>query len=151
MVKKTKIRVFILLLVMVLGGVLLWFSFRQVKVIAVHQDGTYSDILVENYPLTDEGKIKWWLENKDFLKVKYNIPRPDEDGRYHVILWGFGEGYKEDDGYDSLCFDDVKPPKNCVDKDSLLIISRDKYKVTEFNGDGGIYVLQDNGLIVKRR
>ena len=121
------------------------------KIISVHQMKYYSIVLVEDYPFTDKGKINWWQKNKSMLKAKYDIPQPEADGSYNVILWDFDEGYKEDDGYDRLCFDDMKPPKNCVDKNALMTVSRDKYNVTDFTLDDGVYVLQDNGLIVKRK
>lgn len=111
----------------------------------------YSIVLVENYPITDMGKIDWWLKNKAMLKAKYDTPQPETDGSYNVILWDFDEGYKEEGKYDRLCFDDMEPPKNCVDKNSLIIISYNKYKVTKFTVDDGVYVLQDNGLIVKSK
>ncbi len=121
------------------------------KIISVHQMKYYSIVLVEDYPFTDKGKINWWQKNKSMLKAKYDIPQPEAGGSYNVILWDFDEGYKEDDGYDRLCFDDMKPPKNCVDKNALMTVSRDKYNVTDFTLDDGVYVLQDNGLIVKRK
>lgn len=142
-------RKFFLLVSMIVGGYLLWLWYRPVKVVAVHQDGNYSDVLVKEYPFTDAGKIKWWLKNKAMLKQKYNIPRPGEDGRYHVMLWGFGDGYKEGDGYDSLCFEDMPPPVNCIDKNKLIMIGHNENSATKFTVSGGIYVLQDNGGVVK--
>lgn len=150
MLKQTKKKAFTLLLMMI-AGYLLWLWCRPMKIIAVHQMKYYSIVLVEDYPFTDKGKIDWWQKNKSMLKARYSTPQPEDDGSYNVILWDFADGYKEGDGYNSLCFDDMQPPKNCVDKNSLMIISRDKYNVTEFNGDDGIYVLQDNGDTVKRK
>jgi len=147
MLKRTKK----IILLMVISGCLLWLGFRPMKIISVHQMKYYSIVLVEDYPFTDKGKINWWQKNKSMLKAKYDIPQPEADGSYNVILWDFDEGYKEDDGYDRLCFDDMKPPKNCVDKNALMTVSRDKYNVTDFTLDDGVYVLQDNGLIVKRK
>lgn len=133
------------------AGTTLWLWCRTMKIVAVHQMKYYSIVLVEDYPFTDKGKIEWWLKNKSMMKTKYATHQPEADGSYNVILWDFDEGYKEDDGYDSLCFDDMKPPLNCVDKNALMTISRDKYSVTDFTVDDGVYVLQDNGLIIKRK
>lgn len=36
-----------MVIMMVLVSFLLWLSFRSVKIIAVHQDGNYSDVLVK--------------------------------------------------------------------------------------------------------
>ncbi|PLR32558.1 hypothetical protein CYR55_18400 [Chimaeribacter californicus] len=32
---------------------------QPVKIIAVHRSGTFTDIIAENFPVTDKGKIKW--------------------------------------------------------------------------------------------
>ncbi|NKG31075.1 MULTISPECIES: DUF943 family protein [Erwinia] len=151
MLNNSKKRKFMVLIIMIIGGYILWLWCRPVRIIAVHQSGSYSIVLVKNYPFTDAGKMEWWLKNKEMVKETYNIPKLDKQGRYHVILWDFDDGYKELDKYDRLCFEDMKPPVNCVDKNSLMIISRDKYNVTKFIGDDGVYILQDNGLIVKRK
>ena len=150
-VKIDKKRVCYILMLMVFFGVLLWECYQPIKIIAVHQSGSYSIVLVKNYPFTDAGKMEWWLKNKGMVKETYNIPKIDKQGRYHVTLWDFDEGYKELDKYDRLCFEDMKPPKNCVDKNAMMTVSRDKYNVTDFTLDDGVYILQDNGLIVKRK
>lgn len=151
MLNSPKKRKFILLVAMALGGFLLFFLCRPMNIIAVHQMKYYTIILVKNYPITDIGKMEWWIKNKNEVQAKYNILRPEKDGSYNVILWDFGEGYKEEGKYDRLCFDDMNSPKNCVDKKSLVIISYNKDKETKFTVDDGIYVLQENGLIVKRK
>ncbi|BCQ33959.1 hypothetical protein ERHA53_13020 [Erwinia rhapontici] len=151
MLKSYKKRKFMVLIIMIIGGYILWLWCRPVKIIAVHQSDSYSIVLIKNYPFTDAGKMEWWLKNKEMVKETYNIPKLDKQGRYHVILWDFDDGYKELGKYDRLCFEDMKPPVNCVDKNSLMIISRDKYNVTKFIGVDGVYILQDNGLIVKRK
>lgn len=66
--------------------VLAWINLRPVEMVAVHQDDNFTDILVHNFPLTDKGKIGWWLEHADALKEKYAIPRPDEYGLYSIIF-----------------------------------------------------------------
>lgn len=126
---------------------LLWLWCRPVEVITVHQRGNKSAILVKHYPLTDKGEIEWWLKKKKFFK-KYNIPRLDESGIYNVVFWDFGEGFKEEDQYDHLFFDDMKPPNNCIDKNKLMIISHSKDNVTQFIAGNEYYILQDDGVIV---
>ncbi|MTD39413.1 DUF943 family protein, partial [Erwinia sp. CPCC 100877] len=48
----------------------IWLCLRPVEIVAVHQESNYSDVLVRNFPLTNKGKINWWLKNKDMLKEK---------------------------------------------------------------------------------
>lgn len=151
MLTKNKKTVFIMMLVMVLFFCLFWLLFRSMKIIAVHQMKYYSIVLVESYPFTDKGKIDWWLKNKSMLKTQYATPQPEADGSYNVILWDFDEGYKELDKYDRLCFDDMKPPKNCVDKNALMIIRHSKDNVTQFTVGNEYYILQDDGVSVRIR
>lgn len=47
-----------------------WKISRLVETVAVHQDRRYSFILVRNFPITDQGKITWWEDNK--IKLKEN-------------------------------------------------------------------------------
>ncbi|NIG79470.1 DUF943 family protein [Klebsiella sp. Ap-873] len=133
----------------VLAGYLLWQSLRPVEIVAVHHDGNYSDVLVKNFPFTKKGKINWWLENKDMLKARYDIPRPASYGGYTIIFWLFGEGYKEEGKYDRLCFDDMKTKVSCIDKDSVFRISNSKNRGLTFTFDDGIYRLEENGSIKK--
>jgi len=127
----------------------LWLSMRPVEIVAIHQENNYSDILVNNFPFTDKGKIDWWLKNKDMFKEKYGIPKPDSDGYFTVSFWGFGDGYVETDGYDRLCFSDMEPPLNCINKNSLMFVKNGKNTGMSFWVDGGIYRVKENGKMVK--
>ncbi|RRZ90863.1 DUF943 family protein [Erwinia sp. 198] len=140
-----------LLIGCILLGYLLWLSLRPVEIIAIHLRHNYSDILVNNFPLTERGKIHWWLTNKKKIRDMYNIPKPAEDGFFTVIFWGFGDGYKETDGYDRLCFDDMKAVKNCIDKNSLMMVVYSKNTGLYFRMDSGKYYVKENGEIVKRK
>ncbi|PIJ43727.1 DUF943 family protein [Tatumella sp. OPLPL6] len=124
---------------------------RPVEIIAVHNDYDFHSVLVKNFPFSDKNKIKWWINNQYFLKQQYGIPRPDKEGSFTIIFWNFGEGYKETDGYDRLCFNDVDLPKNCIDKDSLLFVKKEKYTGLEFWGDNGIYRIKENGKYEMRK
>lgn len=124
---------------------------RPVEIIAVHNDHGFHSVLVKNFPFSDKNQIKWWINNQYFLKQQYGIPRPDKEGSFTIIFWNFGEGYKETDGYDRLCFNDVVLPKNCIDKDSLLFVKKEKYTGLEFWGDNGIYRIKENGKYEMRK
>lgn len=124
---------------------------RPVEIIAVHNDHGFHSVLVKNFPFSDKNKIKWWINNQYFLKQQYGIPRPGREGAFTIIFWNFGEGYKETDGYDRLCFNDVDLPKNCIDKDSLLFVKKEKYTGLEFWGDNGIYRIKENGKYEMRK
>ncbi|MGV3346993.1 DUF943 family protein [Enterobacteriaceae bacterium LUAb1] len=147
---KSKKTLYLLLLVAAgISGYCLWLSLRPVSIVAVHQDGNSSDVLVRNFPFTDKGKINWWLKNKNMLKEKYNIPQPEKEGNFTVIFWLFGDGYKETDGYDRLCFDDMSPPLNCIDKNRVFSANHSRNRGISFNTSSGIYRMKENGQIVK--
>ncbi|MGV3347054.1 DUF943 family protein [Enterobacteriaceae bacterium LUAb1] len=147
--KNKKTIAFITLAGCVLGGYWLWLSLRPVEIVAVHDNGNHSYVLVRNFPPTDKGKINWWLENKSILKEKYDTPKPSSSGSFTIIFWLFGEGYKETDGYDRLCFDDMPPPLNCIDKEAVFSVSNSNNLGVLFTTYDGKYQLQKNGDIVK--
>ncbi|WP_016583151.1 DUF943 family protein, partial [Yersinia pestis] len=120
-----------------------WEIARPVEIVDVHinnsSEGYYSNyILVNNFPITDRGRIAWWENNKSMLKEKYNIPKHHLDDRFSVSVWDFGDGYKKLptgdvrlslESSDLLCFDDMKVVENCIEKKSLLFIRKydDRY------------------------
>lgn len=65
------------------------------------------------------------------------------------MFWLFGEGYKETDGYDRLCFDDMNPPLNCIEKDAVFSVSNSSNLGTIFTVYNGKYQLKNNGDIIK--
>lgn len=150
--KKVKKTLYISLLVAgALHGGFFWWSQRPVEIIAVHQKNNYSDILVKNFPFTDKQKINWWVKNKAMLKEKYGVPSPARDGFFTVIFWDFGEGYKETDGYDRLCFDDMKTNINCIDKEKYFTVWNGRNNDISFGVDDGEYIINENGKMVKRK
>ncbi|UNK26979.1 DUF943 family protein [Serratia plymuthica] len=148
--KSKRILLGLLLVGCSLAGYMLWLTLRPVKIVSVHKDENFAHVLVRNFPFTDKGKISWWLENKNILKINYDIPNPAPYGSFTVNFWDFGEGYKEEGKHDRRCFDDIKTNKNCIDKNLLLSIKRIKYGDTLFIVyDGDNYRLEKNGEIIK--
>ncbi len=139
--------------ILLMGGALivyfLWLSLRSVEIVAVHEDGNHSSVLVKSYPITDKGKIAWWQENKGILKEKYDIPKPKPDGSFTVVFWLFGDGYKEEGKYDRRCFEDMKGPANCIEKEAVFSVSNSTNMGTVFTVEDGRYQLKKNGEIVK--
>ena len=149
---KSKVKGFIYMLLLISsvgGGYLFRLSLSPVKIIAIHQEGNSSDVLVRNFPFTDRGKIDWWLKSKDMLMEKYSIPKPEKDGDFTIIFWLFGEGYQENDGYDRLCFGDIPPPQNCIDKNRVFSVNHSRNIGVSFIVSGGIYQEKKDGSIKK--
>ncbi|WP_233494120.1 DUF943 family protein [Serratia sp. FGI94] len=126
-----------------------WLFLRPVEIVAVHQRNNFSAVLVKNFPLTEQGKISWWMNNKDMLKMRYGIPKPASYGSFTITFWLFGDGYKEEGKYDRLCFDDMDTKFNCIEKDAVFSVnndSRNRIHFTTYSGDD--YLLKDNGEVV---
>ncbi|MEB6335209.1 DUF943 family protein [Serratia rhizosphaerae] len=148
-VKNKKTKKIILIIGCIFLGYILWLLLRPVKIVAVHEDGNFSSVLVKNFPFTTRGKIEWWLQHKDMLKERYGIPKPASYGNFSVNFWLFGDGYKEEGKYDRLCFDDMKTRVNCIEKDIVFSVSKSKNLGVVFFADGGIYRIDKNGKIAK--
>lgn len=85
--KNKTIRYVLLLVVCTFVVCLSWMLLRPVEIIVVHKNDNFSDVLVTNFPLTDKGKINWWLESKDKLSKNYVIPNPSPNsGRFSVTF-----------------------------------------------------------------
>lgn len=146
---KNKIVIMLLVLSGFLISISIWLSTRQVEIKAVHEDHEFSSVLVKNFPLTNNGKIKWWVNNNAMLKEKYHIPKPNQDGFFSVVFWDFCEGYKEEGKYDRRCFTDMKTTVNCIDKDRIFSVEKDRQDNILFTLDDGLYRMGKDGQIVK--
>lgn len=148
--KKTVVTVIITSLIMFMGVFTLWLDFRHVDIVAVHSTRTrnFSSILVNNFPLTDKAKILWWFRNKEMLKAKYNIPEPDDSGYFNITVWQFANGYLEHEYEDRYCFEDMPPPRNCIDKNFEFSVSGYIQDKIYFTTSDERYLLKPNGDIV---
>lgn len=106
------------------------------------------DIVVDHMPLTEWGRVHWYLAHKDELKKKYNIPASSS---YHITFWDIGSGFidgdKSGDG-DLACFTKVdESNKNCLEKNVLLSVDFNKGKWVEFhfNGCNNYWYIKPNG------
>ncbi|MBS1205965.1 MAG: hypothetical protein H6R25_2864 [Proteobacteria bacterium] len=101
----------------------------NVSVIDAHYDGSTAQIIVNKLPAIDSDKINWWEKNQNEILGKYNIPIGDKIP-FLIVIYAFGEGYQVEGKEDRLCFSDMRPPKNCIDKKILMMIWRTR--------DGGV-------------
>ncbi|WP_276972636.1 DUF943 family protein [Tatumella ptyseos] len=97
---------------------------RPAKIVRVDN----STVFVEHLPMTNKGKLSWWLKNKELLQNKYHIINPPDN--FTVIIMNF-DGYEKlpkgvRDGSidDYTCFDDNNgEQKKCV-YNSIAIVVR---------------------------
>ncbi|PLR32565.1 hypothetical protein CYR55_18435 [Chimaeribacter californicus] len=134
----------------------LWWLLRPVEIDAVHRDGAkgLSVVLVKNFPLTDKGALSWWKKNSSYLKDNYNVPDPNEEGEYRIYFLKWNGIYKEmpdtDQGSDLRCFSDMPSPKNCIDKEGIMLsIARfdgGKIKIETRHGNTYLQLSEKSGL-----
>ena len=110
-------------LILLISVYCIWIAVRPAKIVRVDNGAVF----VEHLPMTTEGKLKWWLENKDSLQNKYHIINTPDN--FTVIIMNF-DGYEKlptgtRDGSidDYTCFDDTNGEhKKCVYNSIALVI-----------------------------
>lgn len=148
---KNKLFILCALALGAMAAYVVWFIFRPVEIVAVHQSEEYSDVLVRNFPLTDKGKIAWWQSNHERIKKFYAIPKPAQDGYYSIVFWDFADGYKEEGNYDRRCFPQMKVKAQCIDKNKLLSLWRDKDGTVIYGVNDGEYRMTENGKLISEK
>jgi hypothetical protein len=123
----------IAVLIILLGYTYYYFDKNQeVTVINSYYNGSTAWIIVDALPFTDAGKIHWWQHNQDQIRRKYHIPTGAQ-GPFLITIYAFGEGYQEEGKEDRLCFPNVEPPRNCIDKNILMTIWRTREGGIKYN------------------
>ena len=123
----------------------LYLSFRPVNIIAVHKTLRSWNILVDHLPPGSKQKISWWHKNKEAISKKYPIPNVNYLQEYNISIWQFGDGYKELGKYDRFCFNDMPPPKNCIEKKRLMYITLTRDGEVSYWLNDTRYVQKANG------
>ncbi|QJW54230.1 hypothetical protein HL670_01098 [Serratia plymuthica] len=139
MFRKYKFKIAVIATLMVIIC-LAWVMVRPASIVRV--DG--ASVYVENLPLTTEGKISWWNDNKAMLQNRYSVIK--DKSHFTVAIMNFG-GYVElptgsNDGSvdDYHCFNDVKSNKKCIYNNISMIINGDLNKKVFISLDGKFYV-----------
>ncbi|MEQ4529685.1 MAG: DUF943 family protein [Mixta sp.] len=148
MSKRTSLKILTLLIVAAVG-IYLYLDNRRVNVINVHYDKYSAEVLVDHLPITATSAINWWLTNQNAIREKYHIPSGEAGGPTNFTVFAFGTGYREEDENDMLCFDDMKPPKNCIDKEILLTVGRNRDGSTRFAFGSSAYIRFADGRITE--
>jgi len=102
--------------------------------------------------MTTEGKLNWWLKNKDSLQKKYHIiSTPDN---YTVIVMNFGgyeqlpKGTRDGSIDDYTCFDDSNGEnKKCVYNSIAIIVRGSLNSKSYINIDEHTYTLTPDGKL----
>ncbi|GLR07789.1 membrane protein [Mixta theicola] len=130
-------------------GIYLYLDNRHVNIISAHHDRYSAEVLVDHLPITASSAINWWLENQSAILKKYHIPSGDAGGPTNFTVFAFGTGYRKEDANDMLCFDDMPSPENCIDKEILLTVGRNREGNTRFAFGNSAYIRYADGRITE--
>ncbi|MEB5704856.1 DUF943 family protein [Pantoea anthophila] len=125
-----------------------WIATKPAKIVRVDNGAVF----VEHLPMTTEGKLNWWLKNKDSLQKKYHIiSTPDN---YTVIVMNFGgyeqlpKGTRDGSIDDYTCFDDSNGEnKKCVYNSIAIIVRGSLNSKSYINIDEHTYTLTPDGKL----
>ncbi|MEN4742421.1 DUF943 family protein [Pantoea agglomerans] len=135
-------------LILLISVYCIWIAVRPAKIVRVDNGAVF----VEHFPMTTEGKLKWWLENKDSLQNKYHIINTPDN--FTVIIMNF-DGYEKlptgtRDGSidDYTCFDDTNGEhKKCVYNSIALVIRGSVNGKTFINTGDKTYIQNSDGRV----
>lgn len=135
-------------LILLISVYCIWIAVRPAKIVRVDNGAFF----VEHLPMTTEGKLKWWLENKDSLQNKYHIINTPDN--FTVIIMNF-DGYEKlptgtRDGSidDYTCFDDTNGEhKKCVYNSIALVIRGSLDRKAFINIGDKTYIQSSDGRV----
>lgn len=136
-------------LILLISVYCIWIAIRPAKIVRVDNGAVF----VEHLPMTTEGKLKWWLENKDSLQNKYHIINTPDN--FTVIIMNF-DGYEKlptgtRDGSidDYTCFDDTNGEhKRCVYNSIALVIRGSLDRKAFINIGDKTYIQSSDGRVI---
>lgn len=121
------------ILVLLITAYCIWIAVRPTKIVRVDNGAVF----VEHLPMTTDGKLNWWLKNRDLLQNKYHIINTPDN--FTVIIMNFNgyeklpKGTRDGSINDYTCFDDTNGEhKKCVYNSIALVIRG--------NVDGKIFI-----------
>ena len=133
---------------------LLFLFLRPVKIVSFVREGSRIYLFVEHFPMTDKGRIAWWLDNKALLIEKYNVPFIGGKYYWSVLIGEAGDGFQflqhRASDNDLICFDSLKPGANCAEKKWLLWISHYSQTDISYTTDDSEYVQRGENAEIKR-
>ncbi|WP_426449265.1 DUF943 family protein [Siccibacter colletis] len=111
------------IMVIVTATYYLFYDNHDVTVINAHYDGHTAQIIVDDLPLFDSRKTEWWQRSQENIGARFHIPSGSH-GPFLTVIYAFGNGYQAAGKQDRLCFSNVRPPRNCIDKKILMMVWR---------------------------
>lgn len=142
------------ILVIIIALLALGFFFvnkpASVEVMAVDNTPNTVLIAVKGLPYSAKSKLSWWLDNKSLLSSQYKLDFTEPNEQPSVYIYDFGDGFKKEEMKDRLCFNNVSPPNNCIDKNIAMVISKLRNGETKLAIDDDVFIQDKNGKIAKQ-
>lgn len=107
-------------------------------------------IVVNHFPLTEWGKIHWYLNHKKELQKKYGIP---SSRSYMITFWDIGSGFtdfKSSGNSDLYCFSRKnEPDKHCIEKHMFMEVNFDAglYETFSFRNNDYYWITMSDGKL----
>ncbi|QGU87198.1 DUF943 family protein [Erwinia sorbitola] len=146
----------IILFVLIFFGFIYWLYIllMPVKIISFVREGSRIYLFVEHFPVTNKGRIAWWLDNKELLIEKYDVPFIGSKYPWSVLIGEAGDGFQflqhRASDNDLRCFDSLKPGANCIEKKWLLWISHFNQVDTRYTTDDSEYIQRGENAEIRR-
>ncbi|MTD26274.1 DUF943 family protein [Erwinia sorbitola] len=146
----------ITLFVLIFFGFIYWLYIlvMPVKIISFVREGSRIYLFVEHFPVTNKGRIAWWLDNKELLIEKYDVPFIGSKHPWSVLIGEAGDGFQflqhRASDNDLRCFDSLKPGANCIEKKWLLWISHFNQVDTRYTTDDSEYIQRGENAEIRR-
>lgn len=133
---------------------------RPAEIVAVHQNSFTTNILVKNFPLTDQGKIEWWKENAQNLNEKHPFLSKGKKETFWVSIWDFKNGYQQEKPDETtffpshstdhlLCFEEIKTAERCIQKKNwLMLVTRSTTGTISYDMEDASYYQKPNGPLI---
>lgn len=143
-------KILLLIVMIFIAGIINYqLNHKDVKILDVHQDDYSVAIIVDRLPYSDSKKIAWWLSHQEHIASQYKIKSTHQPGPASYYFYAIGDGYSSLGSKDRICFNDMPPPTNCLDKNLLMKIQRNKDNNVTFTLNSGRYGVNRDGNIIK--
>ncbi|MDU5783333.1 MAG: DUF943 family protein [Pantoea sp.] len=131
----------------------IWIIIRPAKIVRIDNGAVF----VEHLPMTTEGKLNWWLKNRELLENKYHIFNTPNNFTVTVMNFGGYEklptGTRDGSIDDYTCFNDTNGEhKKCVYNSIALVVRGSLNGKVFITIDGKTYLQtgNDKAIIYKK-
>lgn len=136
------------IIVVLIAAYFIWNAVKPTKIVRVN----HGAIFAENLPISTEGKLKWWLQNKEWLQQKYHIITHPYN--FTVVIMKFNgyeplpKGTRDGSVDDYTCFNDNNGNHDKCAYNNIAIIVRGNLNGKQFINIGEkTYIQTSDGKV----